>query len=62
MTVDIKKSILKSFTDFCQRAKNSSCETSKVELNSSIITVNGASAVMILSKYLELTGMTIKRE
>ena len=61
MTVDIKKSIPKSFTDFCQRAKNSSCDTSEVQSNSSTITVRGVSVVMIISKPLELSGKTIKK-
>lgn len=58
--LDLKKSIPKSFSDFCLRAKNSTQDAP--QLQSFSTTFNGVSAHVLQQKFTEVSGIKIKSE
>ncbi len=57
--VDIRKTIPKTFTDFCQRAKNSS-DTLSSSTGSAMIVIKGASAIVVVSPLVNVTGSLLR--
>ncbi len=60
MTVDMKKSVPKSFSDFCQRAMISECELSDTASTPSSLTINGTTAIVVELSPLDISGTLLK--
>ena len=60
INVDIRKNIPKTFTDFCQRAKN--CTSGNLQSNTmaSTIVIKGSSASVLISEITEVNGSLLR--
>ena len=63
MLCDLKKAVPKTFTDFCQRAKDSVAEelASEPELHPFSVSVGAVTITVVNSKVTEITGQKIRR-